>query len=852
MREKSSIKQYNSQSPKTILGGNTNTMKKTLSLLVAVALVVSLFASVGTASAATTAGKLLSSADYNKIIEGTNGSLLTDKVWQKEDLAVLLASIAGEKEAAAAHAKTHTFTDVQEDYYDGYISWAQEKGYLYGYSAKKFGFNQPVNYRTFYAVVLRVLGYDTKGAKYFDTDELAVDVLGAEDTTNFDAAAIRGITYDVILTALDTKVNGSTKSLGLTLGVKKYVDAEAADKEAALEAAKPQVVTVTAINAKQVQVKFNVDVNATSAQTVSAFKINGVSPLQSVYTADTKTALLTFANASEVEVTKGTVTVAALPTAADSTVSTLAYAAYITYEDTVKPTIASVASVYATSTQSTITVTYSEPLTVTPSVIRVNNVLVSGATYPSNTQVVFTANNVAVGSAITLYIAGAQDNGGNLQDLYTGSVVAAANDTTKPAIASITQSAGSKLSVVFTEALATTNSTFTASDVKLLDGTTLLATTAATVAIDAADTTNKTYIITVDIATLGTFASANTKSYTLLIDALTGFQDAAGNQNDAYVGTVTLAKDVTAPAFVSAAKSTTGDEIELTFGEDITASTTAAGVIITNGDGVRLNGTLDLSRNSVSNKIADLDFDTTTTAAIAAGTYTIQVPAGAVQDAYGNASAAFTATVTIAGATASSDTAAPTLSVSRVSANKFNVVFTETVSQATALNLANYKLDGVALPAATQIYFTSTTKDTVQIVLPAGSVNVGTVGGTTVNAIFTVAGVADVAGNVAATYNQAVAVEDNTAATIASTTVIGTDVFVTFTENVQFSGTVATSTVFDVTVGGSAASAGNISAVAGNAKQIKFTLTATPASAPVVAVKAAQTAVTDANGYAVK
>jgi adhesin/invasin len=245
MRETSSIKQYNSQSPKTILGGNTNTMKKTLSLLLAVALVLSLFASVGSVASAASAGQQLK--DLGVIKGDTSGSLNETSTWDKQDLAVLISRLVGEEEIAAATPAEYGFNDIEDDYYDGYITWALQKGYITGISEREFGFNEPVSYKVLNAVILRVLGYDTTGANYDTTEDLAVS-LGLSEATDFDAPAVRGIAYGSILAALNTAVKGGTVTLGQKLGV-------VYDKAAKLEISVPSGVVANGVSTGTVTVK---------------------------------------------------------------------------------------------------------------------------------------------------------------------------------------------------------------------------------------------------------------------------------------------------------------------------------------------------------------------------------------------------------------------------------------------------------------------------------------------------------------------------------------------------------------------------------------------------------------------
>lgn len=169
-----------------------------------------------------------------------------------------------------------------------------------------------------------------------------------------------------------------------------------------------------------------------------------------------------------------------------------------------------------------------------------------------------------------------------------------------------------------------------------------------------------------------------------------------------------------------------------------------------------------------------------------------------------------------------------------------------------ALALSNYRLDGQALPAKTDIYFTDASKKSVMIALPEGAINIGdqTSGAP---AVLNVSGAADKAGNVMTSANFVVTVKDNTPAVITDVKTVGTAVVVTFSENVAFeNGKVGANTVFDVKVKGTEAEAENMTEVSGNAKQVQFNLAASPASAPTVEVKDNQPALKDANGVIVK
>jgi len=260
-------------------------MKKGLSLLVAFALVFSLFSSV--AFAATTpseAGQKLKSLG---IIKGDqNGDLMLDENWKRQDVAVLLARLLGQEDEAYNWPKTHTYADVRSDnsradgtgYYDGFLSWARENGYMIGHSDTEFGFDDPITVKEFLTVILRALGYDPDFSSG-EVEKLAVELGLVEEGTDFSAVATRGDTFVIIVTALDTEVAGTGQKLGTVLGLPGY------------EVTDPAVTGVTALNLKQVKVTFNKPVDKAYAETTSAYKVYNSDENDDLVTSDGKVEL---------------------------------------------------------------------------------------------------------------------------------------------------------------------------------------------------------------------------------------------------------------------------------------------------------------------------------------------------------------------------------------------------------------------------------------------------------------------------------------------------------------------------------------------------------------------------------
>ena len=242
-----------------VQGGEFKIMKKGLSLLVAFALVFSMFTSV--AFAATTpseAGQKLQSLGI--ILGDQDGNLMEDADWKRQDVAVLLSRLLGQEEEAKNTPKSHTYADVRGTYYDGYLSWARENGYMIGHSDTEFGFDDPITVKEFLTVILRALGYDPDFSSG-EVEELAVELGLVEEGTDFSANAKRGDTYVIIVTALDTEVAGTGQKLGTVLGLPGY------------EVVDPAVTGVTALNLKQVKVTFNKPVDKASAEKLANYKV---------------------------------------------------------------------------------------------------------------------------------------------------------------------------------------------------------------------------------------------------------------------------------------------------------------------------------------------------------------------------------------------------------------------------------------------------------------------------------------------------------------------------------------------------------------------------------------------------
>lgn len=740
------------------------------------------------------------------------------------------------------------FTDLTSTF-GSYIEALYGAGITTGKTETTFGTNQEI-LRGEFAVLLY------KSINFEDVTPEVSSVMSSsstEFTVNFEEAVEEGVKVEDLNLDVTVVLDNGTEVTPEVTGAKLSADRKSVTVmhenndldglkgsimvngvDGAFDYTDAKVTSVTAMNAKQVVVKFNTELTSdnnvsSDASEVALYTLDGVAPTSAVLSEDKKTVTLSFAGTVE-----GTDQVLVVNPVATSkkdkdgqVVKTDKYSKVLSYTDTVKP------EVVGTSYENgKIVVSYSEEIGVKPSVVRVNGNPVSSSDIAINSSdktKVEISYSLGASTTASLYVAGAKDTSAamNEMNLFNGTVVTSAADTAKPQITGVQVTGQNTAKVTLSEAvnentiLATLQKGATQTSVNLVKDTT--------------DTTGKTFKLTVDLngnaSGDGIFSgNSNSETFTLFVaaGAMTD-KSTPANSNELFSTNLTFVKDETAPVLTASQVSTDSKKLEFKFSEDLTVAGSDANIIIKNGDGVKINA-IDSETSLKLNDAKTYQVDTKTgNVALDAGNYTVTIPAGFFTDAYGNKTVAVTSTFTV-GAPTSTDTTKPTAAVSNVTnmKNVFEIAYSEEVTS-TALNVSNYKLDGQSLSAGTEIYFTDTDKDTVRIVLPSNSIDIGDQTNGT-SAILTVSGVADKAGNVINTSNTSVVVKDNTAASITDVQVLGTDVYVTFNENISVPSTTDALEAFKVTVGGTDLTANDVSdltAVSGNMKQVKFTLAST-------------------------
>jgi hypothetical protein len=425
-----------------------------------------------------------------------------------------------------------------------------------------------------------------------------------------------------------------------------------------------------------------------------------------------------------------------------------------------------------------------------------NNVDVTGAgrvtLSPDNKSIIVdgsVAPAYAANKNYRVVIVGAQDLSGNY---FAGNKVeytfkTAKTEDVKPVVTSLEALSPTKIRVTFSEQVIAQAAS------KLAD-----------ISIDGGAST------TVTLGTNATDVNGDGKTFDITIPSTTGvkkvslvnFSDAQGNiQDTAFEKFVTFSADTAAPNLVSTTAA--GTKLYLTFDEDTVLANGNATVL--SPDSLETTKALtagtNLKNDGTNTKVVVIDLGSTVTKN---GSYKVTIPSGIIKDGSNNTKS-YVVTVNLT----ASDTTKPTLLLNASGAvdtnavvqsatdnNVITVTFSEPVNS-TALNVANYKVDGVA--AFDSAVFAGN-YSTVKLTLKPGAIeNTGT-------HLFTFSNIQDLAGNVmdTVTYTEDLPVKENKAPVITQAKLTASDkIALTFSEPVSGANTED----FEVWVDGSKVSA---------------------------------------------
>ena len=197
-------------------------MKKTLSLLLVLAMVLSSFGFAFADDAKeATAAEILN--DLGVLKGNASGDLMLKDNLKRQDMVVMLSRLLGVEDEAKAFEGEITFTDVTDKFYVPYIAWAEAKELTNGKAEGKFGFNEFVTEQEVVQFMIRVLGYTDvtweEDVKWETVNAKAVELGLIEKDADLTVDAKRSVLAELTYKALGTKMKGEEKTLAEHLGI---------------------------------------------------------------------------------------------------------------------------------------------------------------------------------------------------------------------------------------------------------------------------------------------------------------------------------------------------------------------------------------------------------------------------------------------------------------------------------------------------------------------------------------------------------------------------------------------------------------------------------------------------------
>ena len=680
------------------------------------------------------------------------------------------------------------------------------------YANKAYGtVTKTVKYKV---VATKVELSEVKSEVMDDVLSVTADVKNLKDGEKVELVVYANRDMNAALPAVEAEVKDgklSVKSAKLPAGNHSFILRSGEVKTEAMNfvVEAPMVKEVKAINAKELTITFNKAIkkdtiinsndeliNSTLTAVGSATALVG--PLKASLSEDGKTVTVTATTAFKGQYA---VTVQdAVKTVEEKAVK--AYSAIVTAEDSVRPMVESVTY----SNFQTAVIKFSEPLKDLGGISANNSSIQFGSlsTDGKSVTVNLADANVKADTDYKVTIIGAKDFSDNLitPNPVEVTVKKSSNDTIKPAVTALSTVNDKTFTVTFSEKLIA-NPTIKVNDDTVVAGPAGANQVEGSITKDAS---GLVYTVTLadSVITSGTSALAK-------IEAT--YSDLSGNAGDAFSRIVEFKQDTVAPNLVNstvekingkeylvlnydenvsvvAAKSITGKVVK-----DFVESTITPVVTDTVDGGNGVNFELNNPSNGKSKSVR-LDL-----ASLTSGAYTLTLPTGLVADEAGVESKQTTVSFT---RTTNVDTGKPALTtagangISKVNNDTYTVSFDRQLDPASALNVANYAIEGAVVKSA---IFTQNDANgaVVRLTLEEGSIKL------TGERTVTVQNVKSAAGVMMDRVTTTESLTENVKPTVASAQFVGLNAIkVVFSENIA-AGTVDNSVVaandFEVLIG---------------------------------------------------
>ncbi|GCD81078.1 S-layer protein [Parageobacillus thermoglucosidasius] len=695
---------------------------------------------------------------------------------------------------------------------------------------------------------------DITAVKFVDENTLEVTFNGELKEVKKEDFAIEGVEIDSV--SIKAAASAESKTTVVVIKTKTKLEegktytisykGKTTDKaKVEVPVVTPKVESVSAINAKQIQVTFNVPVEKTTALNKDNYKIQtntDASPVSLAakdasanveLSADGKTVTITTStdiNTAFGGITAGTpfkFTVENLKSANGKEIEK--YTTTLVSDDKVAPTLVNVKA-EAKSTTTKVTLEFSEPVQTTGAIAYVDGeaATVQAGSKP-NEIVLTTAQALSANKTYSLTLLNFKDFAGNfLKENPTTTQFTVVSDTVAPVVQEVKVVRDNLIEVTFDKAMDV--ATF-ASNARVLDLNGIQR-DGGIVATVKPNTGGKT----IRLALQGTvpFNDSGTFVGTLVLGD--GIKDVNGNAKVATSHSVTITKDTVRPIITGTTYVAPGGQysgstynngaIVVKFSEEV-AFATSTDIKLVTSTGVDTSTSLNIASRSV-NTNDPTEVIIPLTGGLTAGNYTLRIGNDVVQDLSTQANKNVAATTTVK-VDSSSDTVKPVVSATPVSVTAatnqtsgstivINMTDNVGLDLATVQDVNNYLLDGKPLPSGSYITVAhnpgssdAAAKDiNVTINIPAQSITKD--GNYTLN----INNIKDKAGNTADPKVATVALKDDVSPELKTATISSNGLLVLgFTEDVN-AVTTGSSTDFQFVINGTEV------AVANNANIVSF------------------------------
>lgn len=845
MREQSYIKNNSHQN--NIRGGETKIMKKSLVVLLTLALVFTMVTPAFAASADLTVQQQFDALKASGVLSGdANGNMLAeDSTMNRQMLAKIACQLAGVAATPGVEIAAYA-NDYKTNVWGFTEGWAQAaytaglmEGFTYEDGTTSFDAAGTVSMGELLTVILRAMNVEIP------------TVAGPWYTGAMQAAVAQGLVPQ-----------GTSGAADATYGdlVQQTYTADAVINPVIV----PTEVSVTVVDGNTIVVDFPTAVNPNATGTgmlnKANYTLNGIGLVAGdsvTKAADNKSVTITLATALS-NYTAYAFVVQNI-TKADFVTKVPMYSTVINYLDLVRPTVVSVVSIDNVTAK----VTFSEEMA-GKGIVKVKdaagvdvtaNFTSSALSADAKSFTVSMTNALVLnGVNYTLEVLGSTDLSGNLlsPNPSTAIITKKVEETVAPTIVSITSPSSNSLVITYSEKVSVPGT------VAIGGGAVLTISTNPVIGNATVDASGTVYSVNVPAANLGAVTADGV--YNVVVST---FIDVNGNTTASQTKAVSMVKDVTGPAYVSnQILDIAGTKyLVLTFGEKAAAGSfidTAADITTSYVDtaGILQTGSLILvgpATNAMTeyNPTGALTVDSVKIdiANQVAGTYTITIPAGLVQDDLTNSNLPKQITYSLNSTIADSTKPTATVTAFQIADNDtVTVTFSENVEMASALNLANYTVDG--LNVFKTAVFNTTTK-VVDLTLNENAISYAG------NHAFTIANVKDLAGNTMMTNTTVQTAIENTRPVITKAELTAANVItITFSEAIA---ALPVATDLDVKIGSVQESELAPFAIAAhatiaNAYTITLTddITALELAAEITVKTQSGNVIADANGNAIK